>query len=436
MTAYGLALWWGYRTFAVVTYPYLGFTYRTPDALGVLVAAVGLTGLAVLLPRLVRRPGDFMVWFFFAVVIAPAALVPSWTHDLSPHEARVFTVVALTSFALIVVANRWFPLPSWNPPRLRSRDVVLVYAVLSLGTYGSLLTIMGSNLEVTTLTGVRELRILYLERVSQGGPLVAYLVAVQANVANPLLLLRGLQRHSWCLVAIAVLGQVVIYSATGYRTTLLTVPAVLAIAWMARRLGGRIPGPIIPSALGGASILGTTTALTTGWVTLGLLVTVRMLCLPAVIALAHVDTFSDSPKARWAYSFAGPFLDYPYDEVPALMVGNLMTGDSANYANSGFLGDGYANLGYPGVLIEAALLALVLAALNYASRGLSPAVVATMVLAPAMVAANISAFTAILSGGLAATFVAALLMPREGWEESERPWFPLRRRASTSTTPA
>jgi len=139
------------------------------------------------------------------------------------------------------------------------------------------------------------------------------------------------------------------------------------------------------------------------------------------LSAAHVALFTDQEKTHWSYSFLSPFLDNPYDRLPAEMVGTATSGDTATFANASYLGDGYANLGYAGVFLEAFVLLVLLVLVNRATAGLPLAVSTSLIIAPSMILANVSPLTTVLSGGLGAALVVGWFLPRTGWEPALRP---------------
>jgi hypothetical protein len=58
------------------------------------------------------------------------------------------------------------------------------------------------------------------------------------------------------------------------------------------------------------------------------------------------------------------FIDYPYQETPARLIGGIYVGNYEANANNGIPGDGYMNFGYLGVVIFAIVIAGIFAYLN------------------------------------------------------------------------
>ena len=74
--------------------------------------------------------------------------------------------------------------------------------------------------------------------------------------------------------------------------------------------------------------------------------------------------FFDNNSIHLSSSIFRSFIDYPYAETPARLIGKEYFGKSEMNANNGFPADAFMNFGYIGIFIFAALVALIFSYLN------------------------------------------------------------------------
>ncbi|MEV0330977.1 hypothetical protein AB0H63_31655 [Micromonospora echinospora] len=399
-------------------FEYLNLVYRAPDPwnYGLVLGMLGLVALAM--PQRIRQPSDFVLWILFVTVVTPSIVVPQYADILSAAASLELAAVVAAVFLLVIWGARIGP--SWT---LRVRgvhvlDVWSIVVVLSLLTYVYMAATAGLSFRLVGLGDVWEIRSAYRDQVAASGPVLGYLVRLQGNVLNPLLMARGLYARRWTMALLGGVGQIPIFAATGFKLTLLSIPAILLLAllfrWRARPRAWTILAGVVVAIVAAlvADALLDSLLYTQVFVN-------RMFLAPGVATAAHVMVFDGLPKARWGYSFLRPFVDYPYDQVPDHMVGAVMFGRPETSANASLFGDGYSNLGYGGVLIEAVVLVLLLWAVDGAARHLPLRVSAAILLVPSIALANVSVFTSILSNGFAYAIVLMACLPAVGWTRGE-----------------
>ena len=81
---------------------------------------------------------------------------------------------------------------------------------ITVGVYGHLFATNGIPTSWVPLSDVYDVRAEYIATTS-GATLLGYLVPLQSNVINPVLITRGLYARNWPLFTVGVLGQVVVY---------------------------------------------------------------------------------------------------------------------------------------------------------------------------------------------------------------------------------
>ena len=410
-------------------FSYLQYTYRSPDPVHYSVAIALVVALAVILPHRIGRPSQFICWILFVVAVAPSIIVPQYTQVLDSDDAIEVAIWAALSFLPVAIFGSRRALRDSLPRFTVSPSTFWgVVIVLSVFVYAYVIADVGVSFSLPSLSDVYGVRSEYQATENDSSVLLSYATPLIANVINPLIIGRGLLSRRWVWLAAGLLGQLFIYSFTGYRSALLSPLALLAAYLLFRR--GNRPAAVL--------VLASFTVLTVGMWALDTLTASddftsllvrRFLITPGLLTAGYVFVFADIPKAHLAHSFLRGVLDYPYSREPPQLVGELFFGNAATNANANLLADGYANFGFTGMLLECLVLMVVLWFIDDACRGLPVGVAALAFVMPTLSLADSGLFTTLLTHGMGAATLACLLMPRTGWQPEADPPRPKRRRA-------
>lgn len=402
-------------------FSYLGYRYRTPDVLNYSSAFLMTTIVTFLLPRRLKLPSDVVLWILLLMAYVPSTLLPQYADIISEQDALRLAVVTSCSFAAVVLTAHRGPLQRDIRQLVPPRVVFVSLGLVSLVVYVYMFYTTGLSFRYLSLTDIRDVRFGYRDTLAASGATLPYLVGAQGNIINPILIVRGIFARKWLVLVAGALGQLMIYSVTGYKLIALSVPAVALLCAMfvlfKKHLGITLMYGVLASSLVAllADLIEGGRAFTSIFIN-------RLLLIPGILTAAHVMVFRDRPKAEWGYTFLAPFVDYPYSMTPAFMVGAAFSGSDETSANSNLFGDGYANLGYAGIFIEAFFLVLILWLVNYAGSRLPIAVSASILLVPTLALVNTSVFRAVLTSGFGAAALLMLVLPREGWGSTTSPY--------------
>ncbi len=191
---YSLLLFWALRDTISQTFAYQGLGFRSPDPTGTSIAVALVVIVAILLPANIRRPSDFILWLFFVLCVAPATLLAQWIPILGVTESTwlgVHCSAAVVLARLIILAG-----PRNISPKLHlsiGPHLWLLLFAYSFLVYALLGLFNGLHLRYLSITDVYVAR----EGLSQtytSLPLLGYLLPVQENIINPLLMARGIMR--------------------------------------------------------------------------------------------------------------------------------------------------------------------------------------------------------------------------------------------------
>lgn len=411
---YAATLHWAYKLRIAPSFGYLGSKYRGPDPIHYFAAFAMAYFVALYLPTRLKRPSDLIVWLLYVMACVPSVLVPQYADILPTPESTELAFFVATSFLLVVIlADKGPKRGTW---RLRIPNHLLWISLLlvTVGIYGYMLYVTGLTFRFMSLTAVQDVRFAYRDAILATGAGLGYVIGIQGNVINPLIIAKGLYERRWILVAAGAIGQLLIFSVTGYKTVILSVPTLILAAVIFSRAQRPLGSWILTGTLF-ASVIALVADELHGALAYTQIFVNRLLLIPGTLTAAHVLVFQDQPKAKWGHSFMAMFVDYPYETTPSFIVGTRFSGNAEVSANASLFADGYANLGYLGIFIEALVLVVLLWVLDAASRHLSIAVSSMVLLIPTVALANTSVFTSILTGGYLAALILILVLPGRGW---------------------
>ena len=414
MIVYALVLNWTYADFIQPAFAYAGKQYVPSSWPIVAVTVVLAIVTAWALPQRIRRPSAAVLWILFVVAIGPSILMSSYLGIVSPGEAVGMSSGFALAFIVVCLAVRRKQLTKPLVRRVSATSFWLILATFSGVVYAYLALSAGLSLRFLALVDVYDVRQDYAETLSTAGVL-GYLVSTQANVVNPLIFSRGIYSRRWRFIAIAVVGQLVLYSGTGFKTVLFSIPSLLIVAWLFRA-NLRPRGILLLWGATGVVVAAAALDRIDGGIVWSSLFARRFLMTPAQLSAQYVEFYSNSPPEMLSHSVLAPFFPNPlYPYGPARMIGFVVSGSPAMSANANLFADGFAHFGWFGVGGISLLLILFLRVLDRAAYGLPTAVSALVVVMPSITLSNTSMLTAMFSHGLIAMVVMLAVAPHGNW---------------------
>lgn len=412
LALYAWLLWDTYSSIIAPTFGYLGEISRPPSPAVFLIAFIVTWIVGMSLPTRLEDAGDFALWLLYALLAVPTMLVPHFTGICTTSQAIMLTAATGLSFPMVALILRRGPAHLMPISPVSPVSYWLVLGGLAAGCYGLLFSLVPITLAAPTLTDVYDIRGDYRLLVGSAGPIIGYLVRFLGNVINPMLICRGLFGGPKVLVPLGLFGQLVIFSVTGFKLTLLSGLGIVAVAAFFRFNRHRSAMHLLTGAVA-LVLVCTVLDVVTGGITFSLIFVYRLILSSGTLPAAYASFFGDNPFFRWSDSFLSSFVHQDYSRSMAFTVGEFHTGSSLVTVNSHYVADGYGNLGLWGVFIEAVLLGLLLLATVTAGRGLPVAMVSCLLVTPLMALANSSPITSVLSNGFAMLILLLMILPRE-----------------------
>jgi hypothetical protein len=401
--AYAAALDRVYAARFAPVYAYSGLIDAAPTTGARIVVAV-LTALpAAWLPLPARRPSTIALWTLYLLGYVPATIVPLFLEgDL--NTVLPFEAALVSSMAILVLIVRV------RPPLVRVPH-------LSLTAFTRMLTALGllSSLYIAATFGVHSLPGLaevYTTRaqfntVQAGAAAAGYVVPWAANVINPMLMALGAARRRADLVVLALLGQLLIYADTGYKSVLFSVALVPLVYFgvsRASRSFGLLSTVATPVVLVAAVVA---SSITGHW---SLTLATRVFATPGHVGWYYYDYFSTHSQYHLSHSFLSWVVPSAYNVDPPQLIGAVYF-HQGNDANANLWSDAFANFGFAGMVGFTVICGLALLVADALGRGRDPRVAGPMMAIAGLSLASSGVFTTILTQGLALGCVLMALMP-------------------------
>jgi O-antigen polymerase len=397
-------LMWVYTTHIAPVYAYYGLIDADPGP-GSTVIVTALAALpAAWLPISARRPSFIVLWLLYLVGYVPATVVPLYIEgDLG--TVLPFELALVGSMAILALIVRLPPVPI-SVPHLTLTGftrLMVILGFLSLAyiaaTFGvqpppSLSSVYTRRAEFDTALGG-----------AAGG---AYIVPWAANAINPILMSMGMVRRRAELLVLGVAGQLLIYSATGFKSVLFSialVPLVYLVIAIARRSFGllaTLAAPVILLlAIAGNSL--------TGGVALSL--ARRVFTTPGQLTWYYFDYFSVHPPYHLSHRFLGWLFPSQYSVEPAALIGSVYFPQSNPSANANLWADAFANFGLGGIVIFSVGFGVVLLVIDGIGLRRDARITGPLLAIAGLNLASSALFTNLLTFGLGLSCVLIALMP-------------------------
>lgn len=413
---YGFLLKWAYVSVILEPFSYQGFRYAEPTPGVELLTWFFAFGVAILLPQRLTRPSGIVLWILYVVTVAPTIFMSPYLDILDEWSAVGVALIISLIFAGTTLAVRRRAATQGFGLRVSPTSFWLVLGLFSAFVYVYIAATAGLSFRFLSLLDVYDVRDEY-DQVLEGAGLLGYLVSTQANVINPLIIARGIYSKRWSLVAVGAVGQLLIYSGTGFKTVLFSL-VVICLAAIMFRVNLR---PRASTLLWGASaglVAAAVVDRLQGSILWSSLFGRRFLFTPARLTDLYVEFFSANPKEMLSHSVLAPWFDSPYEFPPARTIALWSTGSPNASLNANLFADGFAQFGWFGAVGVAVVLVIYLRLLDRAAHGLPAAVTTLVVIMPAITLSNTSILTAMFSHGLVVALLALAIAPRGGWGTS------------------
>lgn len=341
-----LALEYTYYVFVAPLFGYAGFEFDWSEFRYL----EGWSLLAILLiiaPRLLKKPSDFFSAYALYFILIPAIVYFQFT-----NMSREPIYYLIASFLILEITRSGqhvaFPVVRGGFPLL---VVGLVSLILLVS--GWMYISGGASYFNLNILLIYEFRDQVSAAVNQG--LMGYLITWGFKVATPVLLALALYYRKYILGMFVFLTQILWFGVLGQKSVLF-FPVISVVLWAfyarsrALSLIGMSAAFITLFSLGLFLIFDDRIAAS--------LLVRRIFFVPPQLTSAYFEFFSANGFLFWSNSAMSSWLDYPYSDEPAELIG-VFVGSGA-YANNSFFASGYMHAGFFGMCLYSAIVGFIL----------------------------------------------------------------------------
>jgi hypothetical protein len=400
------------RAILAPVFGYQGLEYQAPSLWTQGTVIVLIIACTALTPARLRHPSDGVLYILLSLVVLPVLLVAAT--DVIFADVRDSLIASVTGAYLVLAACARIPRtpPCARAPRARRQPWILA-AILSAASYGLMFATFGVHLRLPSFSDVYSVRSVFSD---QAPGALGYLVDWQADVINPLLIAWGLYCRRWLLVFAGILGELLIYSVTGFKSVLFIVLAVAALLLAVRQENLRkAPATGTRIAFAFAALAAVAVAADT-WrdgITWTSLLVQRMSLVVGTNTGYYFQYFATMPKTHLAYGTTGWLLGETPVTPPPAQIAAVAYHGSVLDPNANLWADAYANFGVVGVIAFTLLLAAFLWYYDRYARNANRAIATVLIAAPSLSLANGALLTCLLTHGMLLALLLAAWLPHD-----------------------
>src|SRR5207249_868361 len=258
---YVLAVHWSYRLMVVPDWSHSGLVYQPAQDGSLAFAMLAAVAPALWLP--LGRPAisSITLWILYAVPYVPASLLPHYLLGTGWALAWL-NVTLLFGMALLALGQR-IPRMRVALPALSEARYASVALILGVIVAAVLIIAFGFG-KLPALGDVYGTRADYKETALGLSRFFGYLIGAAGAVLYPLLIVLAIAWRRWTLGAVGIAGVVLVYSITGYKSVLISIPLALVVSLLIRLAPRQAMAGALLGLVGGIAFAGVTRILVGG----------------------------------------------------------------------------------------------------------------------------------------------------------------------------
>jgi hypothetical protein len=408
---YMAALLWAYVAVVSPQFGYEGFTVTWPGAVIMLWLFTVALLPCLLLPNSLTRPSGLILWWLYIATYIPSILVPALSLTMPFERLLLLHIALLLGMSILCVASSARPLAVARvaiSPSLFWSAFLLAWGVcLGYICVTGRVSTLASNF-ASYLGGASEytIRDAYKDLASESGLLLGYVVGQFSQALDPFLIAFGLvYRRRMCLAA-GIIGQLVIFSLTGFKGVLFSSLFLVFVALLMRYWRHNF-GLAFTSVLIGTVLFCTIMDRGKSEPVMSHMITRRVLLAPGLLTGFYFERYSQVPPVGIGFHFT-------HDEAvltPPNEIGIVYWRDWDVAANANLWAQGFAELGFPGILAFTLVAAFAVWIFDSISAHRDLVLATLLVAMPAVAVSNTSPLTVLVSHGGLAVALTLYLSP-------------------------
>lgn len=407
-----LAYFFLYRYFYIPKYASMGHIDVAPSYLEIAVAiSLCILGSGILL-IFVRHTSQIVLWYLYHLVGVPMQIVPLLSGTPPFEYVFLFNIVIVLSFTIALILTT-VPIVNLPQTRLSERDFSWILFFVSFFLLLIVLRYEGIKPPPNPLD-VYFLRDEYITSLKERGiTFINYLARWLMYAWLPATIVFGFAGKRYWLILFGILGELYIYSVSGFKTSLFFVALLPIILLLLKRTSKQclksltVGVLLIPAIL----IVGILLDVLVPDLYLSTFVR-RAFMTPGLLSGYYLDYFIKHPIYLLTDTSLSRWFPPPYTDPAPLIIGQAYFGTPAPYANCNLFAHGFASLGWFGPVWYGSLLGIILRLYDSISHHRPRYFTIGLWIAPLVVILNSDLITSLVGHGVGWIFLIAWLKPK------------------------
>ena len=355
-----------------------------------------------MLPKSLKILSHVMIWIL--VLISYVPLLTLFAFMDQPREY----MYAIAGFWILVFLLLKIPTVSFVSFKSNQSKIILflIFTCLTFIVFFLTYRYFGFKFNFD-LTKAYEIRSKYVEMKI---PFSGYLFNWWAYIVGPVFFAIFLNEKKWFFLSLVVFLQILLFSVTGNKGFLFTLPFVLVLMWVVPL---KNPAAWFSVGLTGMILLGMLSYWLVNDKWISSIFGRRVLLVPAQLSFFYYDFFSkNGPLFLSQHRIFRNFIDYPYHLSPPHLIGEVYFNHPQTAANNGIYGDAFMNFGFAGFILWSIFLATILRLIDIFSKNKDIKITVAAIAMPAIFLINSALLTSLLTHGLLLTLLLLYLLPK------------------------
>ncbi|WP_430536410.1 hypothetical protein [Listeria rocourtiae] len=406
---YIIGLKWGYTSFISPSFAYFGYINLNPEIWPQVISFLLAITPLIYVENDVKKPSQVVFWLLYTMVAIPAVIIPDYVR-IQPLDQILWLKIAILIALFMIYSVSYIHPLAVTFIEMQPRTMFIGILFVWLIQWGIILRTFGLQLHFTQADDVYDLREQYRSQVNRFS---GYAINWQSKIIHTFMIVWGVLNRNKTLIMLGIIGQLFIFSITGHKSILLSAVFIFGLLFCLRKDGQGFASVFLL----GLNLLMYTTFLLDTWLETTEFTSIfvrRMLATPGLLLSYYFDFFSVNEQVHLSHSIFSFFLSYPYEKLPAFLIGDYYFNRPDLAANANLWADAYANFGYFGIVVFTLLLCAVLYLYDSISTKHSLRFSALLMAMPTWSLVDTSFITAILTHGILLAFLLNYLIDSQG----------------------
>ncbi|NLA83752.1 MAG: hypothetical protein GX854_04300 [Clostridiales bacterium] len=378
-----------------------------------------LSFFIVLLPSLwlpvsITRPTQVTYWILYLLVVVPSSTIPFYVLTMEPERLILLPISLVSVFAVLGLI---YTVPVIRLPHIKTNTLLfwVVIAVIILILFFIAIKAFGLPRDIPGLSNIYNVRSEYVESLKNlsSDSDISHIVRWLLYIFNPLLIAYGLIKRRIIYLGLGLLGQLYIYSISGFKSALFFILIALGVLF-AMNFKAKYFGLLITNGLNLLVIFSILLFNLFDNNKLWHIFVRRLLFVTGVNTGYYYDYFASHP---FVFMGSNRILGYLVDYVRTYELGIPFLIAQEYYgrlfsANANLWADAFANYGFCGLFIYTVALALLMYLYDSLCEGKNIYLCCLLLVGPTFALCNSSLLTTFIGHGAFWLLIIAFLIPK------------------------